>query len=196
MIVGSRFFGDNNEVLAWAQEGVYWTLLPYLFLYPKGIYLRAVNYTGVETDLYRKVKGKDRFDHRVLQDAHDKIAAYYRYLYPDKMGQLILPFIIPDRKHLSLVAFLDEIYKREWCSYWYREVRKLSKEPITVRAILTAVAYQNTDDGYEAEELLLEILHDCYGKTWDTEILFSRECKRKGAAENMELPPDPGKEPI
>ncbi len=174
----------------WAQEGVYWTLLPYLYLYPKGIYLRAVNYTGVETDLYRKVKEKHRFDHRVLQEAHDKIAAYYRYLYPDKMGQLILPFVAPDYEHLSLDAFLDEIYKREWSSFWYRKVKRLSEEPITVRAILTAVAYQNTDDGYEAEELLLEILHDCYGKSWDTAVSFSRKYKREGSFESLCLPPE------
>lgn len=167
MIVCDRFKGDNNEALKWVQHDAYWSLLPFLFSYPKGIYRQAVSYTGVQTELYKSVRAIRKFDHRVLRSAHDKTAAYYRYQHPDKLGQLVLPFVAPDCTNLSLEEILDEIYKREWCSYWYEEVRNISKEPLIVRAVLTAVAYQNTDDGYEAEDLLMELLHDRYDKHWD-----------------------------
>jgi len=190
MIVSDRFVGDNNEALKWVQHDVYWNVLHFLYRYPKGIYLQAVAFTGVETELFKKIKEKDRFDHRVLQEAYEKIAAYYRYQYPDKWGQLVLPFVAPDCENLSLEEILVEIYKREWTSYWYEEVRKLSEEPLIVRAILTAVVYQNTDDGYEAEDLLMELLHDRYGKSWDLGVMRSREYRKSKSYDTMKLPPE------
>ncbi len=188
-----RFPGDNNEALKCVQHDTCWTLLPYLATYPRSIYLQAIYYTGVDTELSKKIRGIEKFDHRVLRSAHDKIAAYYRYRHPDKLGQLVFSFVAPDCDNLSLEEILEEIYKREWCSYWYEEVRSLSEEPVIVRAILTAVAYQNTDDGYEAEDLLMELMHDRYGKSWDRGVLLSREYKRKNSYDTMELPPEPDK---
>jgi hypothetical protein len=191
MIVGDRFEGDNNDVLKWVQHDLYWTLLPMLFLYMKNRYLWATSYTGVDTDLSKKIIEIDRFDHRVLQDAHDKIAAFFRYEFPDKLSQMVIPGTIPDCKELNLEETLKECYRREWTKYWYKEIRKLSNEPIIARAIITAVSYQNTDEGYEAEDLLLELLHDRYGKTWDMSVHSIRELKGKRIEDNMVLPKDP-----
>ena len=187
MIVGDSFDGDSNEILKWVQHDIYWTLLPLLFSHPKDLYLKALRYAGVETDLSGRINDIAKFDHRVLQNAHDKIAAYYRYEFPDKSGQLVIPATIPDCESLNLEDTLKESYKREWVQFWYSEIRKLSSEPVITRAILTAIAYQNTDEGYEAEDLLLELLHDKYGKSWDYQILNNREMKRKTYENNMIL---------
>ncbi len=165
MIVGDSFDGDYNGILKWVQHDLYWTLLPSLFSHPKDRYLKALRYAGVETDLSGRINDITKFDHRVLQNAHDKIAAYYRYEFHDKSGQLVIPATIPDCESLNLEDTLKESYKREWVQFWYSEIRKLSSEPVIARAILTAIAYQNTDEGYEAEDLLLELLHDKYGKS-------------------------------
>ncbi|MGI6614986.1 MAG: hypothetical protein ACOX30_03020 [Dethiobacteria bacterium] len=190
MIVSDRFKGDTNEALKWIQDDTYWSLLPYLYTFPKGIYRQAISFTGVETELYKINREIESFDHRVLQDAHDKIAAYYRYQHPDKLGQLVLPFVAPDCSDLSLEEILEKIYTREWCNFWYAEVRRISEEPLVVRAILTAVAYQNTDDGYEAEDLLMELLHDRYGKLWDTDVILSREYRKNKSHDTLRLPPE------
>ncbi len=190
MIVSDRFEGDNNEALKCVQHDMYWPLLPFLYTYPKGIYRQAISYTGVGTELYKTIGEIENFDHRVLQEAHDKIAAYYRYQHPDKLGQLVLPLAAPDCGNLSLEEILKEIYTREWSSYWYEEIRSISEEPLIVSAILTAVAYQNTDDGYEAEDLLLELLHDRYGKSWDTGVTSSRQCRKNKSHDTMRLPPE------
>ena len=55
MLVCDRFVGDNNETLQWVQHDVYWNVLNFLYSYPKGIYLQAVAFTGVETELSMKI---------------------------------------------------------------------------------------------------------------------------------------------
>ncbi len=191
MIVGDRFEGDNNEILKCIQHDLYWTLLPLLFSHMRDRYLWAIRYTEVNTVLSQRIINIDRFDHRVLQNAHDKIAAYFRYEFPDKLGQFVIPSTMPDCKELRPEEALKEYYRREWTAYWYKEISKLSDEPFIARAILAAVAYQNTEDGYEAEDLLLELLHDRYGKSWDTSVQIIREIKRKDYENNMVLPEDP-----
>lgn len=187
-----RFMGDYNGVLTNVQRGTYWTLLPYLYRYSKDIYLRAVHYTNVETDLSRKIRDVEIFDDQILHSAYYKIAAYYRYRYPDKLGQLVLPFVAPDLDNLSLEEILDKIYEREWCSYWYEEVKSLAEEPIIVRTILTAIASEVYEDSIDAEDMLMELLHDRYGKSWDNRVHLLRESKKK-SRDTMMIPPEPDK---
>lgn len=168
MIIANRFKNDNNELLKLVQHDLYWTLLSFLFTYMRDGYLRAVRLIGIDTDLSKKISEIYSYDHRVLQDPHDKIAAYYRYQYPDKEGQYVFPFIVPDCSDLSPEKVLQVKYKMEWSSFWHKEVKELINEPIIARTILKAIAYENSNDGYEAEDLLLELLHDRYGKSWDS----------------------------
>lgn len=187
----ARFTGDNNEALKQVQRDTCWNLLPFLFTYPRGIYLRAVSYIGSETELSKEIRSLERIDHRVLLFAHYKIAAYYRYQHPDKLGQLVLPFAVPDCEGLTPEEILVNTYKREWSSYWYEEVRTLSEEPIIVRTILRTIVYQHTDDGEEAEEFLRELLHERYGKSWDRYALLIRDFRSKHPRYlTMKLPPE------
>ncbi len=186
----SRFAGDNNEILKYVQRELYWSLLPHLYAEIKSRYLWSIRYVGVETDLSKIIYDTYKFDHRILQRPYEKIAAYYRYEHQDHDGQLVLPFTMPDLPKLSTGVALKEHYRREWCSFWYEEVISIAKEDIIARAVLTAIAYENTDDGYEAEELILELLNDRYGKSWDTDVLNYRNIKREARKKNMLIPPN------
>lgn len=106
------------------------------------------------------------------------------------MGAIGFAFCRTRLRNLSLEEILVEIYKREWTSYWYDEVRNLSEEPLIARAILTAVAYENTDDGFEVEDLLMELFHDRYGKSWDLGVMRSREYRKSKSYDTMKLPPE------
>jgi len=188
MIGSTRFQDDNNNTLMLIQYELYWTLLPFLYQHTKSRYLHAARYIGVSTELSKRILHIEKFDHRVLQDAHDKVAAYFRYQFPDKLGQIIIPAAIPDCVNLTPEEAVKEFLKREWCKFWYEEVRDLSMEPTIARATLTAIAYQNTEEGYEAEGLLLELLHDRYGKDWDYRAESARDVKRNKRENNMYVP--------
>jgi hypothetical protein len=184
----SRFKSDNNEILKNIQDETYWTLLPFLFTAIKSRYLWSMRYIGIENELSKLLYETDSFDHRSLQQVYEKIAANYRFKFHDHDGQLVLPFIIKDQPTLSTGEALHEYYKREWCDYWYKEIRDLATEPLIARAVLTATVYDNTDEGYEAEELLIELLHNRYGKEWDNEVQNNRNRRRQERIRNMQTP--------
>jgi hypothetical protein len=148
MIVGSCFNGDSNETLMLIQHDLYFPLLGLLVQYSKERYLNAIRLIGVKTELAKLVEQIKRFDHRVLQNAHDRIAAYYRFAH-DNRGQMPLPF---DNK--TYEDFLIE----EWSTFFTEEAQKLTESDPIVIAILTAVAYENTQKGYAAEKHLLTLL--------------------------------------
>lgn len=163
MIVGSSFKGDNNDTLKRVQHSLYWALLPLLLKYAKQNYMEAANILGVRTKLTDKITDISSFDHRVLQEAHDIIAAYYRYKYPDKEGQLVFPCVCSDSDgKVSLEKALSELYEKEWCEFWYKETKELTRDGAIIRAILMSVVYQNTEKGYDAEELLNSLLKERY----------------------------------
>jgi len=153
MIVGICFAGDRNDKLKWIQHDLYDKLMVRLFTYSKARYYTAVRVLGVETELRRRVSSIKSFDHRVLQEAHDKIAAYYRFAH-DPRGQMPLPF-----DGLSY----EEYLMRGWCMFFDGEVERLVEMDEVPRTILTAVAYQNTPVGYQSEDRLMAILTESYG---------------------------------
>lgn len=153
MIVSSVFPGDMNEPLMLIQHDLYWSLIGFLYTCAKQRYLEAIHLTGVETELSRRIKDKPSFDHRVLQDAHDTIAAYFRFAHDDG-GQM--PLFSEGRTY-------EENLRKTWSEFWYTEVRRLvSFDPIVI-AILTATAYENSDPGYAAETHLRQLLREQYG---------------------------------
>ena len=152
MIVGDSFAGDTNVKLMWIQHDLYRELVVYLFTQARERYSAAVRLGGVNTELRLRVATVEGFDHRVLQGAHDKIAAYYRFAH-DPRGQMPLPF-----DGLSY----EEYLVHGWRSFFYQEVRRLVEIDEVPRTILTAVAYENTPRGRKAQDRLIEILTDKY----------------------------------
>ena len=51
-----------------------------------------------------------------------------------------------------------------WSQFYNEEVKKLAEDDSITRAIVTAVAYENSPKGYEAEKLLAELLDARYGE--------------------------------
>lgn len=148
MIVEPSFDGDTNETLMLIQHDLYFSLIGLLLSYSKERYMNAIRLIGVRTELSELVKQIKRIDHRVLQDAHDRIAAYYRFAHDDG-GQVPLPF--EDKPY-------EDILIEKWTTFFTEEAEKLAESNPIVIAILTAVAYQNTQKGYTAEEHLLTLL--------------------------------------
>jgi hypothetical protein len=153
MTVGVHFPGDSNETLKWIQHGLYPELVPYLFRCSRDRYVRAAHLLQAQTDLFRVITTFHSFDHRVLQAAHDTIAASYRFAV-DPRGQL--PLLLDG---VTYEHYLENL----WRDYYLDEVARLAEDDAVARAILSAVAYQNSEHGYAAEDELSRLLQERYG---------------------------------
>jgi hypothetical protein len=152
MWVSIEFPGDANEVLKDVQFQLYGEMLLRLYSRPRDRYLDACRLVQIDTDLARRLRSMDGFDHRTLQNTHDQIAAWFRFSH-DNGGQLRL-------------GETAEIYRdrlaAEWRIFFEKEVSRLSNDDEIARAVLTAAAFGNTDRGYAAEAQLVEILRVWY----------------------------------
>ena len=166
MIVGYEFPGDTNKTLKMVQHDCYWGKGWELFNAARNRYVAACRFVGVETEVFERILTLDRLDHRVLQGAHDKIAAYYRFAHDDG-GQMTL---FPLEKPIQSPYFDWEnaSYERKllwrWVQFYDEEVKKLVEDDSIARAIVTAVAYENSPKGYDAEKILAELLEQWYGE--------------------------------
>jgi hypothetical protein len=152
MWVGTEFPGDTNKPLKGVQFGLYWELLPILQSRPRDRYLAACRLVQMDTELATLLRTMDGFDHRTLQDAHDLIAAWFRFSQDDG-GQLRLGET--DEGYLERLA-------AEWRAFFEDEVNRLSADDDFGRAVLVASAFGNTEEGYAAEAQLREILSERY----------------------------------
>lgn len=94
-----------------------------------------------------------RFDHRVLQDAHDIMAAAFRYRNDDG-GQLRL-FEDADTQIAR--------YVHEWNAWLASQLRDLVRHPSFVRSVVECVIFSNKTMGYMAENRLCELVLSYYG---------------------------------
>ena len=158
VIISRRFDPDRNSVLQNLQSKLYWELLYWLYACPRQRYLNAVQLVNTDTELAVLVRRCEGFDHHLLESAHDKIAAHYRYAV-DNGGQITLPF-----HGLTYEARLE----RDWRTYWRTEVAKLTeRDDEFVLAVLEVVAYRGTATGDEASHFLMGRLNAIYGVDWD-----------------------------
>lgn len=166
MIVSKCFPSDENKTLMWIQHDMYRGGKGVGLLCGEAFrrYSKAVSLLSVTTELWEainehdskfypwKKKSKDEpilawFDHRVLQSAHDTIAAWFRFCNPD----LWLP-LFPNDKIVRCVN------RAEWRKFWRSEVKRLIDKHEIAIAVLTAIAYQNQKKGYAAEQELQGLL--------------------------------------
>lgn len=152
MWVGAEFRGDEDKELMEIQHDLYGEALGYLFCEAREEFLRAERMLDERTMLGLAIENERSFDHRVLQDAHDLIAAEFRYQRAD-LPQPPLPFDSDTERNR-----LEE----HWRSFVRDEAKQLAREPETCRAILMTVAYQNTEIGYQAEDTLEALLVERY----------------------------------
>lgn len=153
MFVGDEFPGDTNQLLKNAQHAAYGQMVGLLCRFARERYLRAARLLKVESPLFIILKDKLSFDHRVLQGAHDHIAAYYRFTHKDA-AQTSLGF--DQKTH-------EETLTQRWIEFFEAETQRLAEFDDLNIAILEAVAYQNSETGMASERRLLELLKREYG---------------------------------
>jgi len=155
MIVGDEFVGDDNELLKRVQHDVYFTIVAGLYGRARERYLAAARLLRVRDELRSLIEEKYGFDHRVLQVAHDRIAAWYRYAH-DRHGQTAL---FPQKSVFGGKPLTHkEQLIADWRAFFDAESQALAETDSTAIAILEAVAYQNEERGYSAERRLEELL--------------------------------------
>lgn len=148
MIVLSEFPGDDDTILKRIQHASYGEKVSKLFDYARLRYLAAAELLQVEDHLTRLLRPMCTFDHRSLQHAHDLLAACFRYQTADSAQ----PRLGEDPKaHQQRLA-------SEWDAWFTREVSERLEDPTFTRAILTAAAYANQDQGLQAESVLARLL--------------------------------------
>ena len=154
MMVGSAFPGDTNDTLMDVQHAVYSEMVGRLFTAPRDRYLVAAALLRLDTELVRRLRSMDGFDHRTLQGAHDQIAAFFRFSRDDG-GQLQLGESEDDYRRR-----LEEA----WRAFVQSEVGRLTEDDEFTRAVCTATAFGNKEPGVAAERWLDQFLWDRYGE--------------------------------
>ena len=154
MMVGSEFPGDDNRTLMDVQHAVYGEMVVRLFTGPRDRYLAAAALLRVDDQLSQQLRSMDGFDHRTLQLAHDRIAAFFRFAHDDG-GQLQLGETEADYRQRLAAS---------WREFVQLEVERLTTENEFTRAICTATAFGNKKPGVEAEHWLDQFLRDRYGE--------------------------------
>ena len=152
MWVGTEFPGDTNETLKEVQFRLYGDVLGFVFGLPRRRYLDACDLVQAETELAIRLRPMIRFDHRTLQDAHDLIAAWFRFS-RDNGGQLRLGET--DSEYQERLA-------KEWWAFSQEEIAALTSDDEFTRAVVSAAGFGNTDRGYAAEARLRAYLGDRY----------------------------------
>jgi hypothetical protein len=132
MIVCPMFEGDDHEALQWQQHDAYGQALSIIVNEAKSRLDAAERLVG-KTPLGDEVR-LNRWDHHVLQDAHDLIAALWRLRF----------------------GFHVEALATQWLEWLGEHVRAMSPEQM--RDVLM-LGYMDPDPHYSAEYRLLGGLH-------------------------------------
>jgi hypothetical protein len=103
--------------------------------------------------LLERAEETNTFDHRILQDAHGHMAAYYRWI-----SRTTHEPIYSKNKQLYRNYLIDA-----WKTYVTYELQDLGKDLGFLESVVRACAYGNTKAGGEAEQKLKEILDNRYG---------------------------------
>ena len=152
MIMGSSYPGDNDMPVMRVQFETYGELIGFLFGYARERYLAAVRLIGKIDDVSVTIQAVTDFDRKVLEAAHDRIAAYFRFSHPD------LGAVQPTAPGTTAK---DEISRR-WRAYFHSEARHLAEDDHAARAVLKAVVLAGTDTGRDYQGVLLDVLRERY----------------------------------
>ena len=154
MIIGSRFSGDSNMELMCLQQGVYGDLVSLLFRRARRRYESACILVGVNDELRVMSNSVARFAHKSVENAHDLIAARFRYL---QHGAL-------QNQPSRTAASGEDALRRGWIEFYENEVRDLcdASDDFT-RSTLEAVIYSGQERGALAETKIADILNSRYG---------------------------------
>jgi hypothetical protein len=148
VIISIVYENDHNKLLKDVQHDQYSRSIGNIFKAARSELLRADAVIGSNLLIAKKVREVTAFDHRVLQDAHDIIAAAFRYHHDDG-GQLRL-FEDPERQRLR--------YLSSWTLWLDEQIQELVSYAQFVRSTVECVVFSNTEMGYMAENRLCDLL--------------------------------------
>ena len=163
MIVGCFFEGDTDDEVALKQHDVYHRALR-IILETCNQHARFAR--AVLSDTNHPEWGTvEEFDHRTIQDAHDLLAAAWRFEHD--MRQPELPFKPKNSLVTAEVLWLD----------WLRqETARWSTAPRIVRSVQIILTNQNKAIGYTAEsQLCLDILAKFADVPWQRGLRETHE---------------------
>lgn len=155
MITGSRFKDDHDHDLQSQQHECYRAVLAVIAERCIRHYEAACRITGGEPSVPSKNIGQIRtgFDHRVLQTVHDLMAGYWRWC---------------TGRHEPHMPGLEPNGIDDWKEWVRQEVDDWALyAPEIVHHVITALAHQNTDEGYKAENMTQDALKNRYGAMLD-----------------------------
>lgn len=152
MIIKRVFQNDDNRLLKDVQHDEYMRSVVRIFNAARAELAHADAIIGSNLLIVEKARATTAFDHRVLQDAHDIMAAAYRYRHDDG-GQMQL-FGDPDKQK-------DE-YLRAWVDWLSEQLTELIRSPQFVRSVVECVIFANSVMGHAAEARLGDFLLEHY----------------------------------
>ncbi|MGI9102182.1 MAG: hypothetical protein ACR2IF_07030 [Terriglobales bacterium] len=135
----------------WQQHEVYSKIVGLLVHCACEQYKGAEKFVGARGDLGDAVESLKSFDHRVMQEAHDLIAAWYRF-------SLVDPPLFPRQP--------DHV-QEDWLTFAERETREITRDYQFARAVLEAVVYAHQPKGTSAERNLEYILSNRYRRMFE-----------------------------
>jgi hypothetical protein len=153
MILTSVFRHDDNRWLKYVQHDRYQHNVWRIFDQARRVFVRADAILRAGLRIAEEARAMTSIDHRPLQDAHDMLAATYRYRHDDG-GQLEL-FETPQKQDLR--------YSLGWERWLGSELERLLEFPVFVRSVVECSVCANTEFGYAAEQALGAFLVTYYG---------------------------------
>lgn len=158
MIVGRPFLGEDDSAIAWKQHDVYWDALR--------VIVRGCNKltrfakTLLDDPFHPEWGEVGSYDHRTLQDAHDLLAAVWRFRTDLRQLELSL--------ERAGEPFTPRTPEAVWLSWLHREVETWIEAPDLVRNVQLILTHQNEPTGYIAEaRLCLTLLNRFSDVPWN-----------------------------
>lgn len=147
MIVGGLWFLGDRIDLAWQQHGVYRDAL-------RIIVQRCIDLGGFARRLLKDTTHAEwgmveGYDHRCLQQAHDMLAAAWRYE--------IRP---PQRRFVVAPDLVSDATNERWLEWLSDETGSWVEEPAIVRAVLVILTNENRPRDCKAESSLERMVFD------------------------------------
>jgi len=161
MHITDAFEGDNNAALKTLQRDLYPAQVGAMYSKLKRRYLIASEIVSVRDDIYYVLSDQKTFDCQFLQEAHDLIAAYYRFIH----GAFDFPLREDDAEAM-------ERLKKEWVNFFNAEVEEMADTPEIVKAFVIVASNAGNETGRLGESMLAYHLIGKYGPA------FAKACKR------------------
>ena len=142
MIIGHVYRGDDNDILKWLQHEEYRGKTCEMFHAARIRLHRADLLLEGNLAITKQANRIRSIDHRILQDAHDILAALYRVEWDD--GCQLRINETPEQQ--------DERYVKHWNQWFEDKVNEVCDNNYRfIRAVIQSVVFDRTKIGYMAE---------------------------------------------